>query len=152
MRNLTATEIPLVVFSVASVGILFIVTFGFGLYTEHQEFVVHSHLVFSSVCHQNSVRSMMFSGVQLPVCGRCLGIYSGLSSSLIFLGIMLFHKKLALSTEMVRFLIVGVSLFLLLEVLLEMLGLIHVSNEFRFATGLIFGISVVVFLFSIKKV
>ena len=151
MHYESSRAVPLMLFSMASVVLLFIVTFGFGLWVKNNKAVLNTHLVFSSVCHQNPSRTLVLDSVHLPVCGRCLGIYSGLASSAFLWAYTFFIGNLAFRFKMVRFLIIGVSLFLGIEVALEMFDVILVSNEFRYVTGFVFGASVVSLLFSSKN-
>ncbi|MBI2835693.1 MAG: DUF2085 domain-containing protein [Acidobacteria bacterium] len=45
-----------------------------------------AYLAGSFVCHQQAGRSFHLSGTQLPVCGRCVGLYAGaaISSAMAF--------------------------------------------------------------------
>jgi uncharacterized membrane protein len=85
---------------------------------------------FAMQCHREPERSLWLHSRQLPVCARCLGIYSGLG-----LGALLMRPRL--SAAWLR-LCVGVALLLMvLDVLTEALAMRPESALLRFATGLL---------------
>lgn len=96
---------------------------------------------FSRICHQDDSRSVHIFGHQLAVCARCSSIYFG------FFGGVLFATLLSLR-ETKRFSIWfrAILLPILIDVLLDSIG-IHSSNFFtRITTGLIFGVGSGIFL------
>jgi uncharacterized membrane protein len=89
------------------------------------------------ICHQRPERSFHLSGIQMPVCARCLGLYAGGAAGLVaawFLG-----RKLATNT--VRMLLLVGALPLAATVAFEWLGLMHTTNVERLLTGLPLGIA-----------
>jgi uncharacterized membrane protein len=89
----------------------------------------------SLVCHQRPDRSFHLSGVQLPVCARCLGLYlagaAGLTAAWLFTGRM--------SPRSVRTLLAVAAAPIVATVALEWLGAIATTDAMRLATGLPLG-------------
>lgn len=94
-------------------------------------------------CHQMPERSFMIAGVALPVCARCIGIYLGSAAGLLT-PIISPEKSMKLNS---------IKIFLLAFIPIGLDGIAQSSfaatespNILRFATGLIFGFGVVVYL------
>jgi len=51
------------------------------------------HLVGSFVCHQEISKTLKISGLPLPVCARCSGIYSGILFSFLYVFFLKKHSK-----------------------------------------------------------
>lgn len=93
-------------------------------------------LFFSSFCHQFDDRCYHIQGVGLPVCVRCIWIYSGL-----MIGHILFIFWNPASRRITQALI-GVIIFMILDVFLETLGLYQNWFWTRATTGFLFGLVV----------
>ncbi len=99
-----------------------------------------SYLAGSLVCHQRAERSFHLAGAQLPVCGRCTGLYvSGA------LGLLFAHGAARRARRRVqptpggiswRVLLVAGAIPLVASVLLEALGLWQASNTWRAVSAL----------------
>jgi uncharacterized membrane protein len=100
-----------------------------------------------SVCHQNHGHSIQIGGRVLPVCARCLGMFTG---SLLGVALLQFHRKPAanpgrkfwpvLGAFVVFFAIDGIN-----SVLYSLLGgksLYVPSNELRLISGLCMGLTI----------
>ena len=86
----------------------------------------------SFICHQRPDRSFELAGFQLPVCGRCLGIYGGAAVG------ALVAPRLGRIRRPRAALIVSV-VPALLSLLVEWSGLGHPTNGGRAVTGVIAG-------------
>ena len=88
------------------------------------------------ICHQRAARSFHLAGVQLPVCGRCSGLY--LSGAL---GAMLgwLASRQPRSGAWTRRLLLLAALPTALSVALEFAGLVHPSNLVRAACAVPLG-------------
>jgi len=88
------------------------------------------------ICHQRAERSFHLAGVQLPVCGRCAGLY--ISGAL---GAMLgwLASRQPRSGTWTRRLLLLAALPTALSVVLELAGLVHPSNLIRAACALPLG-------------
>ena len=86
----------------------------------------------SFICHQRPERSFNLDGSQLPVCARCLGVYSGAA-----VGAWLapFISRVARP----RLLIALSAVPAVLSLVVEWSGLAHPTNVWRAATGLVAG-------------
>jgi uncharacterized membrane protein len=99
----------------------------------HGRWPVATFLVYeagSHICHQRRERSFEWSGVQMPVCGRCLGlgacagVVGGAGGRRTIAG----SKVLALAAAPI-----------LLSLGLELVNVVQGSNVTRFVSGLPFG-------------
>ncbi len=97
----------------------------------------------SFVCHQNLQRTFFVDGMPAAVCGRCLGIYSGL-----FAGFFSYfwRNKFACYLRNATFFLSLTSLVIVVDALSQWLELWSGSNNQRFATGIFFGISLSFYL------
>lgn len=93
------------------------------------------YLVAGAVCHQQPARSFHPWGVQLPVCGRCAGLYGGA-----LLGLLaLFGAPRPLGRPTVR-LVLGAAAFpTAATVALEAAGLLDPGNAARAASAVPLG-------------
>jgi uncharacterized membrane protein len=91
-----------------------------------------AYQAFNPFCHQLAGRSFHVNGIQLAVCARCTGVYLGL-----FLGGVLF---LALDKPMPKALLAFVVL-LVVDGLLNSLGVVDTPAWARFGTGVFAGLS-----------
>jgi uncharacterized membrane protein len=88
----------------------------------------------SLVCHQRPERSFHLAGIQLPVCGRCLGIYAGAAFGLIVPLRRVDRARRALSIA---------ALPTIITLVVEWTGLADPGNVLRAAAGAILGAGVV---------
>lgn len=93
--------------------------------------------IFSHVCHQIPERSFLVFEGRSILCARCTGMYLGLFSGFILVGIFKNIRE-----KIIIKMIAGAVFILLLEIILESIPLFHLGNEVRFMTGILFGISV----------
>ena len=104
-----------------------------------REFPVATLVVYeagSHICHQRPERSFKWAGVQMPVCGRCLGLYvSGALGAVV--SRVLGTKRPRASTVRRVLAIAVVPMFLSLA--LEWTGIARGSNVSRFVSGLPLG-------------
>ncbi|MFH1788553.1 MAG: DUF2085 domain-containing protein [Candidatus Altiarchaeota archaeon] len=94
-------------------------------------------------CHQMPERSFMVSGVPLPVCARCIGIYVGSAAGLFA---PLLYPKKSVKFNSIKILVVTVMPLILDGVYQSSFAAAESPNLFRFATGLIFGFGLIVYL------
>jgi uncharacterized membrane protein len=89
------------------------------------------------ICHQRSVRSFQFAGVQQPVCARCTGLYaSGAAGALAaWVGA---RRRIAAPARS-RAVLVIAAVPTALTVGLELSGLAHFSNAMRALSALPLG-------------
>lgn len=93
---------------------------------------------FSTVCHQFPSRSPHIDGVQLAVCHRCFGIYTGLPlAALVFLLLGQWDETLG---RYAPFILFGALVPPGLDWLLGVLGVWHNTPWSRLATGALFGL------------
>lgn len=77
------------------------------------------------ICHQRASRSFHLAGVQLPVCGRCTGLYfSGALGALLAWA----ASRQPRTVSSTRRLLLWAALPTALSVALELSGLVHPSN------------------------
>jgi uncharacterized membrane protein len=115
-----------------------IVAAPYAVRSHHAALVAAAAIVYQGaglICHQRPERSFHLAGVQLPVCGRCLGLYlSGALGAVIAWfasrGGTVGHGRLALFLA---------SIPTALTVSLEFIGLIHPTNLVRALSALPLG-------------
>lgn len=102
-----------------------------------------------AVCHQLPERSIFIDNMQLPVCARCSGIYTGSLVSILFI---LFSSKRK-SNVIPRMYIALIFLFFMFVMVADGLGsytnLYRTTNDIRFITGFLCGMSFPFFLYPI---
>jgi uncharacterized membrane protein len=127
MRGMWAAYTGLCLFFVVLIlGSAFLSGMGFGWAGEF------GFAAFRAVCHQQPERSFSLWGRQLPVCGRCLGIYLGmLAGALAYPLLRRWH--------MPNWAILASAAPLVAEILAEASGLWPGDNTSRLATGLLLG-------------
>ena len=97
--------------------------------------------IYSTVCHQESAKCISISGSSMLVCARCAGIYTGaLTAGLI--GLILIVPSISRRICMLSL------MPLLIDVFFTFTGVYNYSQGMAFATGLIFGNVVYLFLLS----
>ena len=89
----------------------------------------------SAICHQRADRSFHPWGVQLPVCGRCAGLYGGALLGL--LGAIRFFRG-----RVARFVLAAAALPTVATVLIEAGGLVDPGNLGRAAAAVPLGAAV----------
>jgi len=94
--------------------------------------------IFSATCHQNLNRSFTLAGIALPLCARCLGLYSGFGLAGLFLPIVSRRFSGRLFTSAVAFSFA----FLFLRAFWPLFD----TNAIRLTLGLLVGGGVSLFL------
>lgn len=87
------------------------------------------------ICHQRPERSFFLNGRQLPVCGRCTGLYAGAA----FAVPVALVAASAIASNRARRIALVASLPTVITWTLEFAGLAHFSNASRFAAALPLG-------------
>ena len=90
----------------------------------------------SHICHQRRERSFQWSGTQMPVCGRCLGLY--VAGALGALAALMIGAKTSAVLPARRTLVVA-AVPMILSLALEWTGMANGSNITRFVSGLPLG-------------
>jgi uncharacterized membrane protein len=90
----------------------------------------------SFVCHQIPERSFHLAGFQLPVCARCLGIYSGAvaGAAIVWMRVSA-GQRIAFAPATARGLAVAAAIPTLVTVALESAGVWYPSNVTRAVAG-----------------
>ncbi len=92
----------------------------------------------SVLCHQRAERSFRIAGIQMPVCGRCFGLYaSGAAGAVV--AWLLRRRRRVPAAMTIRAVLVTAAVPLLLSVGLEWIGALDGSNIGRFASALPLG-------------
>jgi len=113
------------------------------------------HLVGSFVCHQEMSKTLKISGLSLPVCARCSGIYPGILFSFLYVFFLKKHSK-TISKKFIFFFSFIIFL-LLLNIAVSILKIWEPSNYSRLffglygATGIGFFISQIFSYFRLEK-
>jgi uncharacterized membrane protein len=90
------------------------------------------YAVFAPICHNRPIRTLEFSGVLMPLCSRCFGVFLGFGTAGLFpkpklsIGQSLFYGFLA-------------SVLMVADVLAQDLGMHPVWHATRIFTGVIWG-------------
>ena len=92
-------------------------------------------LLFFPMCHRVPARTLYFSGVPMPLCSRCAGIFAGLA-----LGAMILRPRLPLARW--RVLVALASALMLVDVVTQDLGVHPLWHVTRVGTGLLFGYTI----------
>lgn len=103
-----------------------------------------SKQLFSTVCHQDPLRSFQCNNSYLFVCARCFGIYIGAlisSAALIFSFRRVFKLKISY--------LMAAAIPMLFDVVLLTLNVYSYSFIISFVTGLLFGSTVFVYILSV---
>ncbi len=101
----------------------------------------------TSVCNQSLNRSFVFTGVALPVCARCTGIYLGLFLSYIYFFVS--KKRLAneLPDKKIIYIFALSILFMGIDVGTQVIEIRMSNNYIRLFTGLFIGCALASFLY-----
>ena len=126
--------------------IFFLLSSGWVCFLLFMAYIKNSSILYQFVfyiigitCHQAPEKSFYFMNNQIPVCGRCFGIYAGLVAGLLIYPI--FKNIKNTSTPSIKLLPVFI-----LPVLIDGAFNLLETNIERMLTGLIFGIGVVFYL------
>jgi uncharacterized membrane protein len=92
----------------------------------------------SVICHQRAERSFRIASVQMPVCGRCLGLYASAALGALSAWTVA-RRRAAPPAPAVRIVLLVAALPLLISVGLEWFGVIRGSNISRFLSALPLG-------------
>lgn len=137
-------------------GFLFFVALGPGVFNSDPSawYFSWQRFFFSSLCHQLPERSFYINGVQMAVCTRCFGIYSGLFAGSIIFPLLVIRRKKTLKGG--RKLLILSLLIIVIDFIGNLSGLWINTNMSRFCTGIFLGISVTYYLsdevfYSLKK-
>jgi len=98
--------------------------------------------IYSTVCHQQVEKLIVFDNHSTLVCSRCSGIYIG---GFISSFILLFVSKLKIKSG--KFMIFA-SFPMLIDVFLYSIGAYNYSKIFAFITGVIFGLVGIVYIYN----
>ena len=98
--------------------------------------------IYSTVCHQQVEKLIVYDNHCTLVCSRCSGIYVG---GFISSFILLFVSKLKLRSG--KFMIFA-SFPMLIDVFLYSIGAYNYSKIFAFITGVIFGLVGIVYIYN----
>jgi uncharacterized membrane protein len=90
----------------------------------------------SHICHQRRERSFEWAGVQMPVCGRCLGLYVAGAFGAVA---ALVNGTRRASSSAVRRALAIAAVPMILSLALEWVGVAEGSTVSRFVSGLPFG-------------
>lgn len=94
----------------------------------------------SLLCHQRAERSFAIDGVQMPVCGRCFGLYlAGAAGALAAYAAR--RRRAPADGSGARLVLAVTALPMLCSVGLEWVGAIDGSNASRFASALPLGLA-----------
>jgi uncharacterized membrane protein len=88
------------------------------------------------ICHQRSERSFHLAGVQMPVCGRCSGLYLSGAAGALLAWLITRHPRHPRRTRAV---LIAAAIPTALSVVLEFSGLLYSSNTLRAITALPLG-------------
>ncbi len=92
------------------------------------------------VCHQDPARSFTVSGIQMPVCARCAGLYAGAAlGGLLTLGWVTRQRRSAARLATVRLVLIACALPTACLWLAEWLVGLPVGNGLRWAGALPLG-------------
>ncbi len=126
--------------------IFFLLSSGWVCFLLFMAYIKNSSILYQFVfyiigitCHQAPEKSFYFMNNQIPVCGRCFGIYAGLVAGLLIYPV--FKNIKNTSTPSIKLLPVFI-----LPVLIDGAFNLLETNIERMLTGLIFGIGVVFYL------
>ena len=126
--------------------IFFLLSSGWVCFLLFMAYIKNSSILYQFVfyiigitCHQAPEKSFYFMNNQIPVCGRCFGIYAGLVAGLLIYPV--FKNIKNTSTPNIKLLPVFI-----LPVLIDGAFNLLETNIERMLTGLIFGIGVVFYL------
>ena len=88
--------------------------------------------IYSTVCHQESAKCISIGSASMLVCARCAGIYSGALTAGLFT-LLLIVPSISLKVFMLSL------IPLVIDVFFTFTGVYGYSQSLAFATGLVFG-------------
>ena len=91
----------------------------------------------SQICHQRPERSFHLFGAQLPVCGRCIGIYAG--AAIGSMAAMAARSRAILATMSSRMFLLAGAVPTVVTLVAEWSGMWTGSNQGRAAAGVPLG-------------
>jgi len=94
------------------------------------------YFFFSKTCHQMDDRSFHFFGYKFAVCSRCFSIYSGFLAGTI---IYPFINKITKISFPKPFFLIGSTVPVIADVILDKAGILHNTFLSRSVTGFLFG-------------
>jgi len=108
------------------------------------------HAIFSVCCHQYIDRSPQYSGEVFPACYRCTGLYLGIISCYIFL--LFKNRKTFFLNKQTALLLLMFIVPLYVDGFADHFYIWNTPGPIRSITGMLCGISLPLFLFSINNV
>jgi uncharacterized membrane protein len=96
------------------------------------------------ICHQRPERSFFLNGQQMAVCARCMGLYTGAAVG----ATLAIGAAAAVAASSARLVLLIAALPTAATWTLEFAGLVHLSNNARFAAGLPLGFAAAWLVFS----
>ncbi|MBK8251342.1 MAG: DUF2085 domain-containing protein [Polyangiaceae bacterium] len=100
--------------------------------------------MFVLVCHRMPERTLVLSGVPMPLCSRCAGIALGF-----FIGALAAWPRPSMSST--RFFVGGAGILMLLDVLAQDFGIHPVWHSTRLLTGALLGLALSLGLFALIR-
>jgi uncharacterized membrane protein len=96
---------------------------------------VAADAIFATMCHRLPERTLVIAGVAMPLCSRCVGIFSGAA-----VGALAAWPRISARGH--RLLITAAGAAMLLDVVTQDMGVHPVWHATRLATGFLFGYAV----------
>jgi uncharacterized membrane protein len=97
--------------------------------------------IYSTVCHQESVKCISIGGINMLVCSRCTGIYTGALIAGLF-------SLLVTLPEINKKILILSTIPLTMDVLFTFTGVYSYSKSIAFSTGLAFGSTIYLLIIS----
>jgi uncharacterized membrane protein len=123
-------------------ALIVVVALGPGIFGESSLsgwFVSWQKQVFSSLCHQQPMRSLYIGEVPMAVCSRCFGIYASFFAGLLVLPIL---PQSWWRSRYIIFLLIGAIILNITDMIAYASGGWANTNSTRLVTGGLIGISV----------
>jgi uncharacterized membrane protein len=125
--------------------LLFIIALGGGFFNQAGFWFDHwQHKAFNGLCHQDPQRSFWLNGTPMAVCSRCFGIYSGFLATWILFPIL--SDLLKLINGYKRWLLAGVLVINIIDVIGNFIGLWQNTQLSRFGMGSLIGLTAVLII------
>lgn len=124
---------------------LIVIALGGGLFNQSGLWFDHwQHKAFRGLCHQDPERSFWLNGTPMAVCSRCFGIYAGFFASWMLFPMA--SRGLQRINGYKRWLLVGIVLLNLIDIIGNFVGLWQNTLASRFLMGALIGVTVVLIL------
>ncbi|MDD3776095.1 MAG: DUF2085 domain-containing protein [Actinomycetota bacterium] len=109
------------------------------------------HFLGSSLCHQNPARSFACSGLAMPVCARCTGIYIAILISSLTISLVDRKSRNILPSGKILWGMLPFLLLMGLDVGLSTLGIYETGNMVSFLTGFMVGWCIPLILLPVRN-